>query len=325
MKNKYIYDKYIQPEYGELSKEVYLEHPIEFDANNITKWRNDYNYKVQNLLTNYWINRRVFSPLMDVQVRNEIVSLEDYKLPLKIYTPAKTGVFPVLIFYHGGGFMMNTPEIYDLVHRYLSYFGDMIVVAPDYRLAPENKFPLGLNDSYKTLEWVEENMKAINGNNQITVCGDSSGGNFATVVSMMARDLGGPSINKQILIYPCVYIGPQEKMSKSEILYGKGYELDFDDIKNIIPCYLKNENDWENPYVSPILGNVEKLPDAYFISGECDTLLDQGLMYATKLKESKVKVTYDIYKGMPHAFINRPYQRTFDALDNICKIVNSNI
>ncbi len=316
------YKKYIEPEYGELSKEVYLETPYEFDAENIVYWRNNYNYKVQNLLTNYWVNRRVFKDVMAVKIKNDIIEYDDYELPIRIYSPNKKGVFPVLVFYHGGGFMMNTLDIYDLVCRYLSKFGDMVVVAPDYRLAPEYKFPLGLNDCYKTLEWSYENMKNLNGNNKISVCGDSAGGNFSAVVSMMSRDLKGPKIEKEILIYPCVLLGTQEEKTEAEIKYGKGYELDYDGLDGIIPYYLDNTDDIYNPYVSPILGNAANLPPTYFISAECDILLDQGLMYATKLYEANVKVEYNIYKGMPHGFINRPYQMTFNALDDICNIVN---
>lgn len=121
-----------------------------------------------------------------------------------MYRPLAEGPRPVVLFYHGGSFMMNNVAVYDWVLRYLCRYGDAVVIGVDYRLALETKFPGGFNNAYAALEWAVEHASEIGGDpNRVIVAGDSSGADFAVAVSLMARDRKGPAITKQLLLPSC--------------------------------------------------------------------------------------------------------------------------
>ena len=158
----------------------------------------------------------------------------------------------------------------------------------------------------------------------VTVCGDSAGGNYAAAVALMTRDRKGPKVHKQILLYPATTFN-LDKPLDSALRYGDGrYFLKIDPYAlNTGGNYLPNPDvDKLNPYASPLEEtNFEGVAPACFISAECDPILDHALMYAAKLEDNGVEVEYHLYKGMLHAFINRPYQKTFEALDDIIQAV----
>ncbi|WP_320128522.1 alpha/beta hydrolase [uncultured Sphaerochaeta sp.] len=317
---KFEYRKFLEPKYGKISPGVYMENLIPMDERNIPVWRKKYIFDTVTTLNNYWSNRRCFPDLMEVETSDFLLPQRDgYQLPVRIYRPAGEGCHPMVLLFHGGGFAMNNLDVYDMLARYIALYGEAVVIAPEYRLAPEYKFPTGLEDCYETLLWAESNAKNIQGAlSGITVCGDSSGGNFATAISIMARDRKGPRIHKQILIYPVTYLVKADERTHSELEYGEGYELDYDSTKESLVYYLSEEKDRFSVYASPFLASLKDLPPACFISAECDALLDQGLMYAAKLQDAGVPVEYHVYEGMPHGFINRPYGKTFDAMNDIC-------
>lgn len=317
-----MYRKYMEPEYGEAAPEVYIMEPQTMDMDHIQEWRIKSNYESIAEMTKAYQKCRCYKDVMTVHTENVICKFGERHVPLRIYIPdeakksKKLRKFKVLIFYHGGGFSMNSIDVYEYVHRYLSFYGNVIVVAPEYHLAPEYKFPYGLNDAYEALVWVEQNIEKYSGDkNSISVCGDSSGGNFAAAVSMMARDRKGPHIEKQILYYPLT-TNIEVEITKSEKRYGKGYFLEYKCIENPMAHYFGNEEDKKNLLASPLLSeNLRSLPKSCFVSAECDPLLDQGLMYAAKLEDSGVEVEYHILKGMVHGFINWTYGKSFEALD----------
>lgn len=218
---------------------------------------------------------------------------------------------------------MNSIEVYEYVHRYFAYYGNLIVVAPDYHLAPEYKFPQGLNEAYETLEWTAQNIEKYQGDpTNISVGGDSSGGNFAAVVSMMARDKKGPQISKQILYYPLV-TNYETEMTESEKRYSTGYFLEYNCMDDPMALYFTKEEERKDPLASPLLAeDLTGLPEACFISAECDPLLDQGLYYAARLEDAGVKVEYSIMKGMVHGFLNWTYGKTFDAMNIAIEFIN---
>lgn len=319
-----MYRKYFEPEYGEVAPWVRKGNKIEHTSTEIKSWRTKWNFLILSDLTNQFKDTYCYDDLMNVETEDVGLDRGDGVITLRIYHPAGQGPHPVMVFCHGGSWSLNNLDIYDYMLRYLAGEGGIAVVSVDYRLAPEFHFPVGIEDCYAALEWAAENADSFGGDkDRITVCGDSSGGNFAAVVALMARDRKEPGIRKQILIYPVTSFN-FERAPDSAVRYGGGfYGLNTSREK---PArgenYLSKPEDRFSPYASPMeetdFGGVAP---ACFISAECDPLLDQALMYAAKLEDNGIDVEYHLYKGMTHAFINRPYQSTFEALDAIIKAV----
>lgn len=316
-----LYRKFLEPEYGEAAPDAIVEEPQNMDLEHPTEARICMNFETIAALTNQWKSCFCFRKIMTVKTVNTFIQKEDHDIPVRVYLPEGEGPHKVLVFYHGGGWSMNSLDVYDFVPRYFAKYGNVLVVTPEYRLAPEHKFPKGLEDCYDTLVWACEHAREYGGSpGSISVCGDSAGGNFAAAVSLMARDRKGPRIHKQFLIFPAVVLGIGYR-TKSEQRYGNGdYFLKINSEEYGYSYYLENPEDTQNPYVSPLLSeDLSNLPPAFFTSAECDPLLDQALMYAAKLQDQGNQVEYKIYKGMVHAFLNRPQQKTFEAMDDIIK------
>ena len=220
--------------------------------------------------------------------------------------------------------MYNTFAIYEYVTRYIAKYAGALVVAVEYRLAPEYRCPVGREDAYAALEWAEAHCGEYGGDaSRISVCGDSAGGNFAAGVSLMARDRKGPAIRRQIMIYP-VTCFVFEEQPYSEQRYAKGYFLEYNSLEDPLAPYFApdDEEARTDPYNSPLLAeNLAGLPEAVFLSAECDPLLDQGLMYAARLEDAKVPVEYHIFEGMIHSFLNYTYEKSFACLDAVCAAV----
>ena len=138
------------------------------------------------------------------KVENRLIPVgPDAEIKVRIYTPEGQGPFPLFVYYHGGGWVIGDLETADASCRMIANRTESVVVSVDYRLAPEYKFPIPVEDSYAAFQWVNENAAAINGNaSNIVVGGDSAGGNLSAVVSLLARDQNGPDIAGQVLIYP---------------------------------------------------------------------------------------------------------------------------
>lgn len=313
------YRKYFEPEYGEAAPDAIIDEPQEMDMEHPTQWRIKANFETMAALTNLFKPCFCYKPIMTIKTVNTVIQSADHEIPVRIYLPEGKGPFSVLVFYHGGGWSMNSLDVYDFVPRYFAKYGNLLVIAPEYRLAPENRFPKGLEDAYDTAKWAYEHADEYGGDpNTISVCGDSAGGNFAAAVSLMARDKKESFIKKQFLIYPATAFKLGYR-STSEKRYGNGeYFLKINSEEEELNYYFENPADADSPYASPLYADdLRNLPPACFISAECDPLLDQALMYAAKLEDAGVSVEYHLYKGMVHAFINRPLQKTFEAFNTI--------
>jgi acetyl esterase len=322
-----MYRKYFEPKYGEVAPWVHIDKAQVPDAKNLKAWRIKNNFETLTDLTMLIRQCNCYDALMEIVTDDvRITRPDDEEVLLRIYHPQGSGTFPIMLFVHGGGWVMNNLDLYDYVPRYFARFGGIAVVAVDYRLAPEYKFPIGLEDSYAALEWAVANAKNFSGDpSSLTVCGDSAGGNISAALALMTRDRNGPQIHKQILIYPATNFVATSKKLDSEERYGNGeYFITIDSSDGSMgENYLPNpEQDAKNPYASPLQEtNFEGVAPACFISAECDPLLDNALMYAAKLEDNGVPVEYHIYEGMLHGFINRTYQKTFEALDDIIAAV----
>ena len=244
---------------------------------------------------------------------------DGYEMPVKVYRPKDArGKLPVVMFFHGGGFMTCSVETHDFVPAYLAANAGVMCFNVEYRLAPEHKFPTGLEDCYAACKWVASEAERFQIDpEKMTVCGDSSGGNFAAVLSLMARDRGDLKLWKQVLIYPATELAGAVEKQSAKVYAPVGGESDGP--SPMLVAYLTDLEQVKDPYVSPLLAeDLTHLPEALFIEAECDALVDDGLMYAKRLQDAGGKVECHIYKGMPHAFILRTYEETFEALDTIC-------
>ncbi|HWQ05689.1 MAG TPA: alpha/beta hydrolase [Feifaniaceae bacterium] len=251
---------------------------------------------------------------------------DGYEVPVKVYRPKNAkGALTALVFMHGGGFITCSAETHDFVPSYLAANANVLAFNIEYRLAPEYKFPVGLEDCYQAIQWIAANAGRLGVDpKRIIVCGDSSGANFAAAITLMARERKDFSIAKQVLIYPALeFTGTIPKRSAEIYTMVGSSGKSHSEISPLMRSYLNDpEREVRSPFVSPILaGNFGGLPEALFIEAECDALADDGLIYAKLLQDAGVKVSCVVYEGMPHAFILRTYEETFAALDKICRFI----
>lgn len=241
------------------------------------------------------------------------------QIPLKVYRPkAAAGPLPVVMFFHGGGFMTCSVETHDYVPSYLAAKAGVVCVSVEYRLSPEHKFPTGLEDCYAACKYVAEQAGALGADpSHMVVCGDSSGGNFSAAITLLARDRGDLTLWKQVLIYPATELAGLVERQSAKVYAPVGGQSEGP--SPMLMAYLHDLEETKNPLVSPMLAeDFCGLPPALLIEAECDSLVDDGLIYAKLLQDAGVPVECEIYRGMPHAFILRTYEETFAALDRIC-------
>lgn len=215
----------------------------------------------------------------------------------------RPGPLPVLIYYHGGGWVIGSPETHQREACYYAAQADAIVLVPDYRLAPEHPFPAAAEDSYAVLEWVAANATQLGADgNRIAVGGDSAGGNLSAVVSQMARDRNGPPLVYQLLVYPATRMGAATASYRD---CGEGYFLTTTAMNWFFDQYLSQPQDWDNPLASPLLAeNLSDLPPALVMTAGYDPLRDEGAAYADRLSAAGVPVEYICYRDQIHGFVS---------------------
>lgn len=225
-------------------------------------------------------------------------------LPVYIFKPKNlTSNSPVIVYYHGGAFLSPWGTIPEMFGRNFTNVFNKIVVAVDYRVAPEYPFPTPVNDCYATFKWVVENASSFGGDsNQIMVAGESAGANLAAVTALKAKQDSFMNIKYQVLYCPVVDIPNQYESYKK---FGKGYFLDKDLIEYALNAYVPKSEDRTNPEFAPILAkDLSGLPPAYVITCEFDPLLDQGIAYEKRLKKEGVPTQYKMMEGMLHCAPN---------------------
>lgn len=239
------------------------------------------------------------------KVENRTIPVPGGEIPVRIYTPEGEGPFPALVYYHGGGWVIGNLDTVDVPCRMLANRAGCVVVSVDYRLAPEHKFPTAAEDSYAAAKWLSENAASIQVDpERIAVGGDSAGGNLAAVVALMAREQGGPSFAYQMLIYPVTNHAYDTDSYRDN---AEGYFLTKNTMVWFWNHYLRNEEDGQNPYASPLLAeDLSGLPPALVITAGFDPLRDEGEAYAERLKAAGVPVEATRYEGMIHGFFWMP-------------------
>ncbi len=217
------------------------------------------------------------------------------------YSRTRSGPFPILVWYHGGGWVVGDLESADGTARHLTVGGNCITISVDYRLALETKFPGAADDCYAATVWAAQHAASLNGDPaRIAVGGDSAGGNLAAAVSLMARDRQGPALAFQLLIYP---VTDRDFSTASYRQNAEGYLLSTDGMKWYWEHYLSSAADAANPYAAPLqASDLSNLPAALVITAEYDPLCDEGKAYAQKLQAAGVSTTCTRYDGMIHGF-----------------------
>jgi acetyl esterase len=223
-------------------------------------------------------------------------------LALRIYRPQGDGAFPLLVFFHGSGFVLCSLDTHDGMCRNLCAGAQCIVVSVDYRLAPEHKFPAGLDDCVSATRWVADHAHELSGDaTRIAIGGDSAGGNLAAAAALRLRDEGGPPLCGQLLIYPVTdYHTPGTTSYEQN---AEGYGLTRDTMVWFWDHYLNEPSEAANPLASPLRArDLSGLPPALVVTAEYDPLRDEGEFYAARLREAGTRAITSRWDGMNHGF-----------------------
>ena len=253
------------------------------------------------------------APILDARPV-EIFNVENIKIPapsgstnvgipLRIYVPVESQqALPVLLWIHGGGFVVGGLDSYDSICRQLAKRTECIVVSVDYRLAPDHKFPAAVEDCFAALQWVMQHATACGGDpTRIAIGGDSAGGNLSAVTAILARDAGlAKNILLQLLIYPCTAAKPD---TDSHYQYAEGYLLTRKNMLWFIDNYLNDESDTQDFRYAPLITeDLSNLPPALVIVADHDPLYDEGVAYAGRLRAAGNQVELSDYQGAIHGF-----------------------
>ncbi|MEH2484996.1 alpha/beta hydrolase [Bradyrhizobium sp. AZCC 2230] len=227
-------------------------------------------------------------------------------IPARIYVPKeprlKDGLAPALVFFHGGGWVIGDLDSHDVVCRQLADAGALIVIAVDYRLAPEHKFPAAIDDAIAATKWIAAHARELGIDaSRLSIGGDSAGGNLTAVVALAARDGNGPKLTGQVLIYPAVdFAMTHGSHSEPETSVLLTHSV----IRWFRDHYLNGAGDIHDWRASPARAeSLAGLPPAYVLTAGADPLRDEGDEYAARLKQAGVPVTYKHFPGQFHGFL----------------------
>jgi len=252
--------------------------------------------------------REATKGFIDLQGEPEEIATEDRtipgpagEIPVRVYTPAGEGPKPVIVYFHGGGWVIGELDTIDNPLRRIANRTGAVVVSVDYRLAPEHVYPAAFDDSYAATAWVAEHAAELGGDpERIAVGGDSAGGNLAAAVAIAARDRPGPRLVAQLLIYP---VTDFDFTTESYEQNGEGYLLTKGSMQWFWAHYLGAQDLGKDPYACPARADdLAGLPPAFVATAEFDPLRDEGEAYAANLRIAGVDVTAKRYDGMLHGF-----------------------
>ncbi|MDE0865182.1 MAG: alpha/beta hydrolase [Rubripirellula sp.] len=239
-------------------------------------------------------------PVARVEDRN--VAGPHGDVPVRLYWPQTEGTPPVLVYFHGGGWVLGSLETHDAICRALTNAAQCMVVSVDYRLAPEHPFPCGLEDCQAAVRWVRSAADELGVDGErIAVGGDSAGGNLAAVVANCNRDENAPPLCHQLLIYP---VTDASQMTASYRENAQGYLLTALGMKMFWDLYLEESSAGESPLASPCKTvNLAGLPSATVLTAQYDPLRDEGEVYAERLQAAGNQVAMRRWEGVFHGFV----------------------
>ena len=236
-----------------------------------------------------------------LNVRNFEIDLPGSRINVRLYHPQPGDVLPLIVYYHGGGWVLGGLDTHDVVCRHLALEVPAAVLSVDYRLAPEHRFPAAADDAWNALVWAKGHAAELGANpEKIAVMGDSSGGNLAAVTAQRAR--GNIQLCSQILLYPVTDLTHTESASYKK--FGSGYFLSREIMERFISDYTPDKEYRLNPQASPLLAdNLSGLAPAFVITSGFDVLRDEGEAYAAKMTSAGTSVLFERASGMVHGFI----------------------
>ena len=268
---------------------------------------NEYDIKENLNLHRNFVNltrRHILKPLY--KTWDYKIGSENYSIPVRVFSPEKESDCPVLLFFHGGGWVSGNIESYNKVCTNMARLTNHKVVSVDYRLAPEDPFPAGLEDCYAAAKaFITNNVINDKG---VTLIGDSAGGNLAAALSLLARDRKEFKVNKQILIYPSTYNDHTDNSRfKSVAENGSDYLLTSKRITDYMDLYKSKDDDILSPYFAPLLAeNLRSQPKTLIITAEYCPLRDEGEEYGRKLREAGNYAEIYRIKDSLHGFFALP-------------------
>lgn len=245
------------------------------------------------------------APAPEVAVHDRTIAREQWDIPLRIYQPGMPGDRPIVVFFHGGGWVIGNVYQAEWLCSHVARNTGAVVVSSGYRLAPEHRFPLAIDDAYDATAWVAQHAAELGGcADRLAVMGASAGGNLAAVVCQRARDEGGPAIAHQTLLYPATDMRPESRPRDQLV---DAPMLPMVDRKAYFDYYTGGDPDVHDPRLSPLLADsLSDLPPALIITAEHDPLRDEGRRYAERLRAAGTPARYTDYAGMVHGFMSYP-------------------
>jgi acetyl esterase len=221
----------------------------------------------------------------------------------RLYVPSQAaGPMPLLVYLHGGGWVICDLDTHDNVCRFLARQAEVIVLSVDYRLAPEHRFPAAVEDALAAFRFAVENAAELGGGERVAIGGDSAGGNLAAVVSQLAAAEGGPAPAFQLMFYPATDLS---RKWPSYGLFGEGFYLTEGDMDWFRNHYLADEESARDHRASPLLAeSLSGLPPAYIATAGFDVLRDEGEQYGHRLREAGVAVSLRRHSGLVHGLAN---------------------
>ena len=220
-------------------------------------------------------------------------------LRAKLWAEHAKPKLPVLLYFHGGGFTVGSPETHEALCKRLAHLAQCAVVSLDYRLAPEHTFPTAHDDAFDALQWLAQNAAGLGLDpNRLAIGGDSAGGTLTASTAIAARD-AGIELKLQLMFYP----GCSPEYLPSADTFEKGFLLEKASIEYFYGHYIPNLHDRLNPRFSPMLADVTGVAPAWLGLAECDPIVDEGIAYADHLRLAGVPVDLEIYKGVVHSFV----------------------
>jgi acetyl esterase len=235
-------------------------------------------------------------------VREEGIEVPGGEIRIRLLFPEGAGPHPAFVHFHGGGFVLGTIDslVNEAKCTHICRAAGCVVATVEYRLAPEHQFPTAAEDCYAALRWTVDNAESLGSDaTGVAVGGESAGGNLAAVVSLIARDRGGPELALQLLEVPVTDISTGAADYPSVAMFGKGYGLDEADMDFYAEQYLGDLVEGTSAYASPLLAeDVSGVAPAHVITAEYDLLRDSGEAYARRLEESGVKTT--LHRRLEH-------------------------
>lgn len=239
------------------------------------------------------------------KIEDQVILGKHGTINIRLFTPNNTGHLPVIVYFHRGGWVYGSIQESEMICRRLANETGAIVAAVEYRLSPENKFPIPLEDCYDAAYWISKNASTFSGNpEKIILCGESAGGNLAAAVALMTLKTKQFTVAGQLLIYPVLTNELEKKHydnSPDKSL------LSYENMQFFWNMYLSSVEEGNNPFASPLKNeNFSGLPSCFIITAEYDALKHEGAAYKEALQKAGVKVQSENYPGVIHGFLDLP-------------------